>query len=110
MRMRFLGVMILAVGLAACASNGREINPDVVATIVVGQTTKAEMLEKFGAPVGQGYDSEGRLQMNWMYVHVPFGGFGMRQQILAVLFDQNERVGKYNLTDNKGQNSTRLGR
>lgn len=102
-----LGFMLLAV--AGCASNGKKIDPAMVNTIVVGTTTKTEMLAKFGAPMGQGFDSEGRLGMNWMYVHVPFGGFGMRQQMLSVLFDQNERVAKYSLTDNEGQNSTRLG-
>jgi outer membrane protein assembly factor BamE (lipoprotein component of BamABCDE complex) len=84
--------------LMGCASSGREIEQADVNTIVPGKTTKAEMLERFGQPRGQSYVENGKLGMNWMYVHVGFGGIGGEQQILTVLFDQNDVVEKVTFT------------
>lgn len=100
---------VLAVLLCACASNGREINQEDVARIKVGTTTVSDMNRVFGPPLSQGYSSDGKLTMTWHYVYVGPFGTDMLQQILAVLFDADGKVEKYNLTQgNPG--ATRLGR
>ena len=46
--------------------------------------------------------------MLWSYVHVGPFGTGMKQQTLAVLFDDSGKVKKYNLVDNNNA-GVRLG-
>lgn len=107
----FSGVLIAAtsISIVGCASSGTVIEQSKVQQIVIGTTTKGQMYQLFGSPISQSYGAEGKLSMLWHYVYVgPFGS-GMKQQSLAVLFDQNEKVEKYNLMDTGG-NGVRLGR
>lgn len=99
---------ILAAVTAGCASVGHRIDQAEVDKIVIGTTTKADMLQTFGAPLTQTFNSDGKLVMTWIYTFVGPFGMGMQQQNLAVLFDQNNRVEKYSLT-NSDENSPRLG-
>ena len=94
-------IVVLAVSATAvsCASRGKRIDPSDVERIVAGETTKAEMIQTFGNPLSQSFDTNGKLSMIWHYVFVGPFGTGMKQQNLAVLFDQNGVVEKVNLVD-----------
>lgn len=94
--------------LSGCASSGNKIDHGNVEKIVVGTTTKQQMFEFFGTPLSQAYGSDGKLTMIWHYVYVGPFGTGMKQQNLAVLFDEQERVEKFNLIDS-ASNGPRLG-
>ena len=100
--------VITSVAIAGCASSGTKIEQAKIQQIVVGTTTKDQMIQFFGTPLSQSFGSEGKLTMLWHYVYVGPFGLDMKQQNLAVLFDQKERVEKYNLIDNMG-NGVRLG-
>jgi len=107
---RFLIYILAAVSflaIAGCASSGTKIDQANIQKIKPGTTTKQQMLEMFGAPLSQSYGTEGKLTMLWHYVYVGPFGTGIKQQNLAVLFDQQDRVEKYNLVDNTG-NGVRL--
>ena len=107
--MELVGVVGFSVAVASCASSGNKISQSQIDQIKIGETTFNQMVEIFGSPVGQGYGSEGHLTANWMYVYVgPFGS-GMEQQVLAVYFDDKDKVQKYNLL-NQAPNGPRLGR
>jgi outer membrane protein assembly factor BamE (lipoprotein component of BamABCDE complex) len=110
--MRRLMIQLAAVfsflAIAGCASSGRQIEQTNIQKIIVGTTSKQQLIEMFGPPLSQSYGTEGKLTMLWHYVYVGPFGTGMKQQNLAVLFDQQERVEKYNLVDNTG-NGPRLG-
>jgi outer membrane protein assembly factor BamE (lipoprotein component of BamABCDE complex) len=86
--------------ITGCASSGRVIEQANIQKIVPGQTTKQQMIEMFGPPLSQSFGTEGKLTMLWHYVYVGPFSTGMKQQNLAVLFDQQERVERYNLVDN----------
>lgn len=94
--------------LSACASSGTPIEQSSVDTIVIGTTTKNQLLETFGSPMSQTFNSDGKLLMSWFYVYVGPFGTDMQQQNLTVLFDQKETVEKFSLTDS-ANNGTRLG-
>jgi outer membrane protein assembly factor BamE (lipoprotein component of BamABCDE complex) len=92
-----IGAVLLV--LAGCASNGQPIDQQQVQQIKKGETTYAEMVQRFGNPLSQSFTSEGQLQAIWFYVFVgPFGA-GMKQQNLTVLFDKDDRVQRYVMTD-----------
>lgn len=101
-------VFIVFLFLSGCASSGHKIDPNKVERIKIGVTTKDEMYTMFGSPLSQSYGPEGKLMMIWHYVYVGPFGMGMKQQNLAVLFDQNEKVEKFNLVDN-ADGGVRLG-
>lgn len=106
--MELVGVVGLSVAVASCASSGNKISQSQIDQIKIGETTFNQMVEIFGAPVGQSYGSEGHLTANWMYIYVGPFGTGMQQQVLAVYFDENNKVQKYNLL-NQAPNGPRLG-
>lgn len=101
---RMILAVLLCMFVASCASSGRKMEQSDLQKIVVGKTTKDEMIQLFGPPMSQSYGTEGKLAMIWIYVQVGPFGMGMKQQNLAVLFDQQERVEKYNIVDNSGVN------
>lgn len=101
-------VTFVSAAVAGCASSGTKIEQENIQQIIVGKTTKDQMIQLFGSPLSQSFGPEGKLSMLWYYVYVGPFGTGMKQQNLAVLFDQKERVEKYNLIDNIG-NGVRLG-
>ncbi|TAH50522.1 MAG: outer membrane protein assembly factor BamE [Betaproteobacteria bacterium] len=104
-----LVVAVFYLAVAGCASSGSKIEQSAVSQIKVGKTSKYEMLALFGSPLSQSFGSEGKLTMLWHCVYVGPFGMGMEQQNLTVLFDQNDKVERYSLTDNSG-NGPRLGR
>ena len=97
--LRFMAVCLMALMLGACASSGQKITPELVSQIEVRKTTVAEMSELFGSPTSQSYGADGKLSMTWMYVFVGPFGTGMKQQSLAVLFNDDNTVEKYNVLD-----------
>ena len=107
--MRIIFVLLTAILLSACASSGRQIDPSQVDQIEIGATSFDEMLNKFGSPMSQGYNGQGKIVASWMYVYVGPFGTGMEQQILAVQFDESKIVEQFNMTQgNPG--AARLGR
>jgi len=94
--------------MIGCASSGRQIHDTQVKRIVIGETTKDEMISMFGNPLSQGYGTDGKMTMIWNYVYVGPFGLGMKQQNLAVLFDEAERVEKFNFV-NGADNGVRFG-
>lgn len=93
------GSLAMVLGLSGCASSGTKIDQDVVAQIQPGQTTKQELITNLGAPLTQSYDSDGNLTMIWHYVHVGPFGMNSKQQNLAVVFNDDGTVSKYNMID-----------
>lgn len=109
MRMVYLIMSVLLMGmLSGCASSGRKMEQLDLQQIAIGTTTKDDMIRLFGSPVSQSYGTEGKLTMLWHYIYVGPFGVGLKQQSLAVLFDQQEKVEKYNLVDGT-VNGVRLG-
>ena len=108
-----LAVVISTVGCAS-ASSGTKINQASVKKITIGVTTKEEMIQMFGSPLSQAYGPEGKLTMIWSYTYVEASAIGvtdMELQNLAVLFDQGEKVEKYNFIDDPNSNyGVRFGR
>lgn len=98
---RTLVFAVLLITLAGCASNGTPIEQADVREIVQGQTTYDQMLERFGNPLSQSFDSEGNLQAIWFYVYVGPFGTGMEQQNLTVLFDKENKVKRYVMTNGR---------
>jgi outer membrane protein assembly factor BamE (lipoprotein component of BamABCDE complex) len=104
---RFTTIILILV-LVGCASSGKQISQSNIEKIIPGVTTKQQMYELFGSPLSQSYGTEGKLTMIWHYVFVGPFGTGMKQQNLAVLFDENEVVEKFNMV-NSGNNGVRFG-
>jgi outer membrane protein assembly factor BamE (lipoprotein component of BamABCDE complex) len=94
-----MAVCLMALMVTACASSGQKITPELISQIQVGKTTVAEMNELFGSPRSQSYGTDGKLSMTWMYVFVGPFGTGMKQQSLAALFSEDNKVEKYNVVD-----------
>src|SRR4051812_15947115 len=109
MNLKAAATLLICLFLANCASSGRNIDDAAAASISPGKTTKAEMIKAFGQPRGQAFDASGKLQMNWIYVHVGFAGIGGEQKILSVLFDQNDVVEKVSYTGGE-DNGVRFGK
>ena len=100
--------VLACVILSGCASSGQKMSQGEIDQIEVGHTSKEQMIDIFGPPLSQSYSSEGNLTMLWSYVHVGPFGTGMKQQTLAVLFDNEGKVKKYNLVNNNNA-GVRLG-
>ena len=103
----FILILTLAVGLAGCtyqASSGREMTQDALSRLVVNQTTKAEMVAMFGPPLSHGYDSSGKLMASWHYftTKIRYMSYNpqSRSQMLSALFNEQEVLEKYTITDN----------
>lgn len=107
--MRIIFVLLITLFMSACASSGRQIDQAQVDQIKIGATSFDEMVSKFGAPMSQGYNGDGKIVASWIYVYVGPFGTGMEQQILAVQFDESKIVEQFNMTQgNPG--APRLGR
>ena len=51
--------------------------------------------------ISQSYDSDGHLILTWMHNEIGPFAVGMKMQNLTVLFDDQERVLKFNMIDSK---------
>lgn len=106
--MRVLVIALLMAVLAGCASSGTKMDASLVDQIEPGETSKSEMLAKFGQPMSQNYDSEGRLTLMWYYMHVGPFGTNMEQQNLVAVFNDEDKLERFNLLDGASP-GTRLG-
>lgn len=98
----------LAVLLPACASTGMPIDQAAIDQVVIGKTTKDDMMTLFGPPLSQSFDSDGKLMFSWIYVHVgPFGS-NMQNESLIALIGKDGTVEKFNVVKSGGI-GTRLG-
>ena len=105
-------VVVATMVVAGCASTGKEIQQADIQKIVPGTTTKDEMLTMFGPPLSQSFGTEGKMTMLWHYNYYnSFSGFmgSLRVQTLTVLFDQQDKVERFNVMDNNDA-GPRLGR
>lgn len=92
---RFLAMLAFSILLLGCAARGQPINENELNQIVVNQTNYCELVEMFGEPVYQGYNQNGLLSANWMYIKTGFAGIGMEQQVLGVKFNEDKTVNQY---------------
>lgn len=91
-------MVLIGVLLVGCASMGQKIDQTALSSVTVGETTKQEMIQKFGDPISITLTSDGNLMGVWSYISsVAFGPTKIQQ--LSVIFDANEKVVKYNLND-----------
>jgi hypothetical protein len=103
MRLRILSIAaaVLSCGCAYVTNGTRQMAPGKLAAIKAGETTRQEMIDWFGAPNYQTFDTSGKLAMNWLYVRVvsvPTGTLRQTQSI-AALFDTNNVVEKVSFVD-----------
>jgi hypothetical protein len=107
MRKIFL-ILVLVVGLTGCASRGTEIKQGQLKQLVIGQTTRIEMIAMFGQPVNQGFLEAGKLSLKWVYVYaIGIGGIQRFQELVA-LFNDKEILEKFFISDNN--EGARLGK
>ncbi|HDS1203086.1 TPA: outer membrane protein assembly factor BamE [Shewanella algae] len=93
-------IFILIVAMAGCVSRGVKITEADINSIVVGTTTEASLVSKFGKPLVKGKDSDGNTNLSWYYVKSNFVG-GYEQTTLTVTFGPDGKVKNY-LTSGTG--------
>ncbi|WP_052700893.1 outer membrane protein assembly factor BamE [Loktanella sp. S4079] len=108
--MRAAGFTVMLAGGTACTKidkfHGYAPSNEELSEVVIGQTTKADVVNRFGPPV-----SEGALTTNAVYYaysqFVHYGAFAPEEvdrQVVAIRFDANDRatnVARYTLQDGK---------
>jgi len=94
--------ILISILLIGCASSGKMMEQSKLDKITIGVTSKDEMVQMFGNPMAQGYNDDGKLSMSWIYIFVGPMGLGMQQQSLVALFNDQNIVEKYNVTDSNG--------
>jgi len=99
--------LLAAFCLTNCASMNRPITQQGVDQIVVGQTTRADLVQLFGPPTTETGDIEGETSLDWYYAPAPqaqtfipiLGAFftndNRNLQQLSVLIGVNGRVKNY---------------
>ncbi len=112
--------MILAAAivflLGACVHSGRKIEPNQLAKIQEGKTTKNEVIGLLGAPAASGKNSDGTSEIVYMYAtseadgksYIPFAGpfIGTQtheSETVNITFDRNDVVQKYTVSKSSGQ-------
>ena len=97
---KILLILALFIGLAGCATRGKEMTQDQLNQLVLGQTTRTEMITMFGQPVNQGFlDANGKVSAKWVYVQATIGGITRFQELVA-LFDEKGVLEKFFISDN----------
>ncbi len=97
---RLVAMLVLAgIIFAGCATIGRDFAYRRVADLRVGETTKGEMLGRFGLPYRRGIEDG---DSTWTYVHYKFKLFGetLRTRDLYVRFDRNDIVRSFTYNSN----------
>ncbi len=85
--------LIFAGFLAGCATVGKRFTFAGPQSIVIGTTTKTDILKQYGPPFRVGYDS-GRVK--WTYGYYQYSLFGDSQtKDLSVTFNPNGTVATY---------------
>ena len=106
---KILLILALVIGMVACASRGTEIRQDQLKQLVIGQTTRTQMIAMFGQPVNQGFLEAGKLSLKWVYAYaVAIGGIQRFQELVA-LFNDQEVLEKFFISDNN-DSGARLGK
>ncbi len=126
---RILGCILLVFALIiaqGCASTGNDslrkaTEESVSKKIVDGKTTKAEIKEMFGSPVSTNYTDSGfeiwkyELEkvspdaINFIpYVNILVAGSSGVKKELTILFDDEDRVKKFNMSESKIKTRTGL--
>jgi hypothetical protein len=83
----------LALGAAGCATIGKEFAVQNVPKLVIGETTRSEILKMFGTPWRTGLE-DGR--ESWTYGHYRYSLFGPEKtRDLVVRFDAQGRLASY---------------
>jgi outer membrane protein assembly factor BamE (lipoprotein component of BamABCDE complex) len=91
-------VLTIVLLLTGCVSVGREFPTPTQDMIKNGVTTKAELLQRFGAPTQVGIENG---DQTWTWVFVRAGGFGEpRSKQLHVNLDDRGVVKSYSYTSN----------
>jgi len=86
-------VLLTALFISGCASVGKPYPEHKVDEIQVGETTRAQIEEMFGAPWRVGLESG---MTTWTYGHYRYRVFGDDQTTdLVVRFDENNKVHSY---------------
>lgn len=70
--MRFRPMLVAAVLLAGCASQGT-IERDKVAELAAGRTTSAELTSSWGPPLADSALPDGRHVLTYRYIHMQTG-------------------------------------
>ena len=104
--MKFVSLFIV-MSLAGCSSIqvGRNFDTQSFeSTAKVGETTKAQVLDKIGSPKSKGValNREGERLLEWVYFYATGKLTGMddaQLKILQIRFDQNGIMRSYNWSD-----------
>lgn len=85
--------LLMALFLGGCFSAGRPIPPQAVKKIVVGQTTRDEVVAAFGNPFRTGLSDN---HVTWTYVDYDVSLFGTpKASDLTIKFDGQNKVLSY---------------
>ncbi|GGY87561.1 outer membrane protein assembly factor BamE domain-containing protein [Shewanella fodinae] len=90
--------LVMVLVLAGCVTAGVKITESDINSIVVGQTTDANLIAKFGKPLVKGKDSDGNTTLSWYYVNSNFVG-QHSQTSLTVTFGEDGKVKSYITSD-----------
>lgn len=111
----------IAIGLAGCAASGVKVSDDQLSGLVKGQTSRAEVLAKFGKPTTQIRSSDGTATVLYNFAEyrtrpatfIPIvgifaGGSDIHTSSATFRFDANDRLLDY--TTAQSDMGTGLGR
>jgi len=92
-------LLLAGVVLLGCATIGREFQYRRVSEIQIGQTTKSELLGRFGLPYRRGIEDG---DSTWTYVHYKVRVFGekLRTRDLYIRFDKDGTVRSFTYNSN----------
>ncbi len=85
------------IGLTGCATVGHEFPVDKVRTLEIGQTTKEEVFDMFGAPWRTGIEDG---LTTWTYAHYKKTATETMTRDLVIRFDDQGRVVSYTFNSN----------
>jgi outer membrane protein assembly factor BamE (lipoprotein component of BamABCDE complex) len=94
-------LILVALLLASCASMGTQVSKDSFSQIKRGETTKAQVVAMFGNPTTITLTDEGKESYVYHSFKLGFMGLSMDQQIVQVIFDQDDIVSKATTIDTK---------
>lgn len=81
---------LMCFALAGCGTVGKQFDSSLAETIVNGQTTQSEILEKFGDPFKKGTQNG---DLVWVYEFNEYRGSGNSiSKNLIIVFDRNNIV------------------
>ena len=96
-------ILVLLFCLTGCVGTGgsKQLSADKLTLLKPGTTTRAEMNEWFGAPISIGLDTSGKSSASWIHSRVIAAPFytSIRQQMLIAIFETNNVLHNFNLSD-----------